>query len=243
LEVNEEDGSSLSNHEEISNEPTMGRQVAEVIENKKRKKSQNEVIIANPQKGGLESGVTKAVIMGNNDRGAECLVIAELSKDGEEVACGQMQMASHEKSVKGTKLGARNTGSFKGRIANKNNSRATVENKVESSEKNKLANIFKEKFQPSREFGNLNGIPNEKGGLSHQEVGLPLGFTKNGGPYAPRPPDLLITLLIVTNPLFTQNKEDGNVEKENFLDASDQVGDVSSDSDMEVVKETPTSEL
>jgi hypothetical protein len=38
LEVNEEDGSSLSNHEEISNEPTMGRQVAEVIENKKRKK-------------------------------------------------------------------------------------------------------------------------------------------------------------------------------------------------------------
>jgi hypothetical protein len=48
---------------------------------------------------------------------------------------------------------------------------------------------------------------------------------------------------LFNNPLFTQNKEDGNVEKENFLDASDQVGDGSSDSDMEVVKETPTSEV
>jgi hypothetical protein len=40
-----------------------------------------------------------------------------------------------------------------------------------------------------------------------------------------------------------QNKEDTNVEKENFLDASDQVGDGSSNSDMDVVKETPTRDL
>ncbi|WJX39047.1 hypothetical protein P8452_26637 [Trifolium repens] len=181
--------------------------------------------------------------MDSKDKGADFLVIAELSKDGEEVACGQLQMASHEKFGKGTKLGARNIESFKGRAANKNNSRVTVENKVENSEKNKLANIFKEKFQQGREIGNINGIPNEKGVLSQQEGGLPLGLTKNGGPYAPRPPDLLITPPFVTNQLFTQNKEDGNVEKENFLDASDQVGDGSSDSDMDVVKETPTHEL
>jgi hypothetical protein len=243
MEVNEGDGNGVANHEEIATEPIMVRQVAGEIENKKRKKSQNEGIITNQQKGGVDKGVNKAAIIGSNDGGIDCLMISEVSKYGNEVASGHMPTASHDKLLKGTKLGARNTGSFKGRSVNKHNSRVTVENKGENLEKNNLANIFKEKFQPDKESGNISGTLNEKDGLRQQEVGLPLGLSMNGGPYTPRPPDLLNTPPFFNNPLFIQNKEDGNVEKENFLDASDQVGDGSSDSDMDVVKETPTSEL
>jgi hypothetical protein len=193
LEVNEENNLGVNIHEENATESITGRQVAGEIENKKRKKSQNEVIIPNQQQGGVEKGVINAAIIGVNDGGVDCVVLTELDKDGDEVASRILQTVNHEKIFKGTKLGARNKGSFKGRSASKNNSRATMENMVDNLEKNKLPNIFTEQFQPVRESGNISGIPNEKGGLSHKEVGLPLGLTLNGGPYAPRPPDLLNT--------------------------------------------------
>jgi hypothetical protein len=65
----------------------------------------------------------------------------------------------------------------------------------------------------------------------------------SGGPNAPRPPDSMNAPPLINTISTSQQKEDVNVEKENFLDASDQVGDGSSDSDMDIVKETPSSEL
>jgi hypothetical protein len=70
-----------------------------------------------------------------------------------------------------------------------------------------------------------------------------MGLMLSGGPNVPRPPDFMDAPPIINITSNFQQKEDINVEKENFLDASDQVGDGSSDSDMEIVKETPSSEL
>jgi hypothetical protein len=119
---------------------------------------------------------------------------------------------------------------------------ATLENIVENIEKNQLANIFKEQFQQVRESGNNNGTTNVIMGFNSQ-MGLQVGLSMNGEPNVPRPPDLLNVHPLLISPPLTHNREDTNVEKENFLDASDQVGDGSSDSDMEVVQETPLREV
>jgi hypothetical protein len=74
-------------------------------------------------------------------------------------------------------------------------------------------------------------------------MGLHVGLTMNEGPNIPRPPDLLKVPPFLNSPPLIHNREDSNVEKENFMDASDQVGDGSSDSDMEVVQETPLREV
>jgi hypothetical protein len=74
-------------------------------------------------------------------------------------------------------------------------------------------------------------------------MGLQVGLSMNGEPNVPRPLDLLNVPHLLISPPLTHNREDTNVEKENFLDASDQVGDGSSDSDMEVVQETPLREV
>jgi hypothetical protein len=94
-----------------------------------------------------------------------------------------------------------------------------------------------------RESGNNNGTTNDGTSFNFQKMGLHVGLSMNGEPNVPRPPDLLNVPPFLNSPPFPHNREDTNVEKENFLDASDQVGDGSSDSDMEVVKETPLGEV
>jgi hypothetical protein len=121
----------------------------------------------------------------------------------------------------------------------KNNGRSNPEHIVENIEKNNMANIFKTQFTPIREKKSKDGAPKDNNGFNFHDKGLML----SGGPNAPRPPDFMTAPPILNTISTTQQKEDFNVEKENFLDASDQVGDGSSDSDMDIVKETPSSEL
>jgi hypothetical protein len=106
---------------------------------------------------------------------------------------------------------------------------------VENIEKNKLVEIFKENFKPEREKMNremhFSGPPIAVRDFVPQNMGLSLGLPLSVEPNAPRPPDSLINTPFISCPPILEN--------ENFLDASDQVGDGSSDSDMEVVKETP----
>jgi hypothetical protein len=128
-------------------------------------------------------------------------------------------------------------------ISSKSSGRVTLDNLVENIEKNKLAEIFKENFKPEREKMNremhFSGPPIAVRDFVPQNMGLSLGLPLSVEPNAPIPPDSLINTPFISCPPILHNKEDTNIENENFLDASDQVGDGSSDSDMEVVKETP----
>jgi hypothetical protein len=188
--------------------------------------------------GGADKGNNKSVIIADHDGDVDCV-----EEEKNEVMSCQLKAANQEKNNKGTKLGARVTGSFKGRAISKTNGKATLENIVVNRETNKMTTLFREQFQQGRGNGNHNGIVNDPRGFKFQAVGLPVNLTMNGDPNVPRPLDSLHTPPISNSPPLLQNKEDSNVEKENFLDASDQVGDGSSDSDMEVVKETPAGDL
>ncbi|KAK2376903.1 zinc ion binding / nucleic acid binding protein [Trifolium repens] len=238
MDDNEENMLGNNNNGGNSNGPIMERIVVPERENGKGKKRKNNDTIIIIKDGGADKGSNKSVIIADHDGDVDCV-----EEEENEVMSCQLKAANQEKNIKGSKLGARVTGSFKGRSTSKNNGKATLENIVESIEANKLANLFREQFQQGRENGNHNGIANEARGFNIQEVGLPVNLTMNGDPNVPRPPDSLHTPPTFNSPPLLQNKEDINVEKENFLDASDQVGDGSSDSDMEVVKETPTGDL
>jgi hypothetical protein len=200
------------------------------------KENNNETIISHKERGTGKRKNNSVIIA--NQEGPEHEIGAEaFEKEGIDEVSSQLIGTIQEKIIRTTKLGARVTGSFKGKAAGKNNGRTNPDHIVENIEKNNLANIFKTKFTPMREKKEKEGAT--KDGFNFQDMGLML----SGGPNVPRPPDSMDTPPIINITSNSQQKEDINVEKENFLDASDQVGDGSSDSDMEIVKETPSSEL
>jgi hypothetical protein len=188
---------------------------------------------------GAKRGNNESIIIGN-----KVIELDFATKERNDVLSGPARESNQEKSNKIARLGARVTGSFKGKLVSKNNGKATVDFGVEKSnmENNNLAGNYKGKFNQEREKWEkgrkLNGPQKELAGLHYQEVGLSMDLSMNGEPNVPRPPDLLNAPPFISNPP-NYNTEDTNIDKENFLDASDQVGNESSDSDMEVVKETP----
>jgi hypothetical protein len=197
----------------------------------KKKKSKNDDTIITHNKGNVEKGMSQPVIIVDQDAGIDMS-----ENEGNEMMGCHLKITNQEKNNKGTKLGAKVTGSFKGRITSKNPGRATLETIVENIEKNKLTNIFKEQFQQVREDGNNNETTDEIRGFNFQEMGLHVGLPLHGAPNVPRPPDLQIVPPFINISPAAPVTDNFNLEKENFLDASDQVGE---DSDMEVVKETP----
>jgi hypothetical protein len=204
------------------------------------KEQNNEPIIIHKEGGTGKRKYNTTIIANTNQEVANQEVGADFfEKEGIDELSSQLIGTNQEKIIRATKLGARVTGSFKGRPAGKNNGRTNPEHIVENIEENNLANIFKTKFTPMREKKGKDGAPKENSGFNFQDMGLML----SGGPNVPRPPDFMDAPPIINITSNFQQKEDINVEKENFLDASDQVGDGSSDSDMEIVKETPSSEL
>jgi hypothetical protein len=67
-----------------------------------------------------------------------------------------------------------------------------------------------------------------------------MGLPMNEDPNAPRPPDMLIVppQTIVPDQSQTRN-EDTLIEGEIFEDANDQGSNIGSDSEMDIVRETP----
>ncbi|KAK2425036.1 zinc ion binding / nucleic acid binding protein [Trifolium repens] len=189
------------------------------------------------QKGGAGKRKNKSIIIANKVIDVDCYT----KEDNGVISC-HPRSNSQEKNTRISNLGARLTSNFKGRPNSKGSGRASLDNIVENFEKNKLAGIFKEQFNPEREKRDgemkFNGPSNPIRDSSSQDLGLPFGLSMSGPPNAPRPPDLQNNLLITSSTPISNNKEDSNLEKDNFLDASDQVGEGSSDSDMEVVNET-----
>jgi hypothetical protein len=188
---------------------------------------------------GAEKRNNDSVIIGN-----KVIELDFVTKERNDVLSGSARESNQEKSNRISKLGARVTGNFKGKSVSKNIGRPNGECDVEKSngENIKLTGNYKGKFNQVREKWErgrkFNEPPKELAGLNYQGVGLSMDSSMNGEPNVPRPPDLLnAPPFISSNPNY--NNEDTTIEKENFLDASDQVGNESSDSDMELVKETP----
>jgi hypothetical protein len=234
----EEDLQEIVNQEDKGDDPMETRHVDEGRKNDSKNKNQSYEAIIGLHDEGTEKGENNSVIIANQVIDVDCFI-----KEGSDVMSCQPRATNQDKTARDAKLGARVTGSFKGRSSSKSSGRAHVDTMVVNKEQNKLAGIFKDQFNRERDQGKkemrINETQNDKGESNFHDTGLHLGPTMNGEPNAPRPPDLLNVPPFISSPPFLQLKEDTIIEKENFLDASDQVGDGSSDSDMEIVKETP----
>jgi hypothetical protein len=217
-------------------EPTMERHVANRRESSSGVNKQiNGTMIGD---NGAEKRNNDSIIIGN-----KVIELDFVTKERNDVLSGSARESNQEKSNRISKLGARVTGNFKGKSVSKNIGRPNGECDVEKSngENIKLTGNYKGKFNQVREKWErgrkFKEPPKELAGLNYQGVGLSMDSSMNGEPNVPRPPDLLnAPPFISSNPNY--NNEDTTIEKENFLDASDQVGNESSDSDMELVKET-----
>ncbi|KAK2399216.1 zinc ion binding / nucleic acid binding protein [Trifolium repens] len=219
--IDENDGDVLENVNYEGNrvEPMEESQLAIWKKNGAGNKQQHNDEIIVIQEEGANKGKNISNMIENQDT-----CVDYQKKNATEGMSWQQRDGNHEKNSRDIKLGAR-VSNFKGRAVSKNCGRATLENIVENIEKNKLATISRDIFKPFK------------------EMGPQMGLFMNGDPNTPRPPDVLNAPSLISNMTNYQYIEVPSVEKENFLDANDQVGDGSSDSDMEVVKETPNGVL
>jgi hypothetical protein len=231
MENNVEDMQQIDNHAETVIQPIVGGQVARESTIEKGRNNQINDIVNSHKKKSVGSGNNNKVVIANQGAGEICV-----EKDNSMGLSWQQKEVNQEKSIKPVKLGARVTESFKGRLNSKNNGRATLDHFVENIEKNKLANLVKEQVRQVKENGDKEAIVKERRGFNFQEMGLHVGLPLHGAPNVPRPPDLQIVPPFINISPSVPVTDNFNLEKENFLDASDQVGE---DSDMEVVKETP----
>jgi hypothetical protein len=229
---NDEEQQETANHEENVTEPIRFRQVPKERENGKGKRSQNDGTIITNKKGSHEKGRSQSLIIAT-----QSIDVDKPEKERNVALSCPIKTTNQEKNIKGTKLGARATGSFKGKILSKNNGRTTVENIVENIEKNDLANIFKEKFQQVKISEKNNESAKGGGGFNFQEVGLHVGLPMIGDPNTPRPPDMLVVPPSASVP--DHKNEDTIGEGEIFEDANDQGSNMGSDSEMDIVRETP----
>ncbi|KAK2384311.1 zinc ion binding / nucleic acid binding protein [Trifolium repens] len=234
MDDNVEDIQQNANHAQTVVKPVLEEHVANESANGYGRNNQNNDTINSHKKKSAGSGKNNLVIIANQGTGASCA-----EKEDNVGLSWQQKEGNQEKSLKPVKLGARVTESFKGKSTSKNNGRATLDHLVENIEKNKLANLVKEQIRQPRESGDKEGIVMDGRGFNFQEMGLHVGLPLKGAPNVPRPPDFQNVPPFINTPPPVQATDDINQEKENFLDASDQVGEGSSDSDMEVVKETP----
>ncbi|MCH85177.1 hypothetical protein A2U01_0006021 [Trifolium medium] len=193
-----------------------------------------------------QEGVQKGLII-NNENNVKGLKNAS----GVSMTQPTGSVASQERIGKNSRLSTRGTGSFKGKSTGKTHVSTQTKTSIISEllEKKKMEKLFAAQFKKVTINGDKQGN-NEKSqesksatliendDVSKEEAGLNLSLHGVNKPNGTRPPDIQTTPLdssFVSN----SNEIDTTPEGDEFLDAHDQGIAGVSDSEMELVGETP----